>query len=75
VYASQRDDGRLTIMLVNLADTEKETTLHIAGQEPETAELWQLTEESLPEAASNATFSDGAVTLPPQSITLLILGN
>jgi hypothetical protein len=75
VYASHTDDGRLTIILVNLADAEQQATLKIAGEEPEAAEQWQLTQESLPETAADITFSDGAVTLPPQSVTLLILDN
>lgn len=74
VFASRREDGRLTILINNLADTEQSATLRIAGEAPETAEQWQLTQETNPEAATNTTFSDGTVTLPPQSVTLFVIG-
>jgi hypothetical protein len=75
VFASRREDGRLTILINNLADTEQSAILSIAGEAPETAEQWQLTQESIPEAATDIGFSDGMVTLPPQSITLLVIGD
>lgn len=74
VFASRREDGRLTILINNLADTEQTANLSIAGEVPESAEQWQLTQETIPEAAANVTFSDGTVMLPPQSITLLVIG-
>jgi hypothetical protein len=75
VFASQREDGRLTILISNLADTEQQATLQIAGESPGTAEQWQLTQDTKPEAATEFTFpADNTVTLPPQSITLFVLG-
>ena len=75
VFASQREDGRLTILINNLADTEQQATLQIAGESPGTAEQWQLTQDTKPETAVQFTFpADSSVTLPPQSITLFVLG-
>jgi len=62
VYAAWREDGRLTILTVNLADTEKEVALHIAGAAPGQMEHWQLTQDSLPEATNIAPSADGGKT-------------
>jgi hypothetical protein len=73
VYAANRDDGALTVMLVNLADTEKQATLQFPPDLPSQAELWQLTAEHLPEAAMDFTLpADGVFLLPPQSVSLLL---
>lgn len=73
VYAAKRDDGRLTIIAVNLADTDQDATLQIAGAAPTQAELWQLTPGTVPEATDFAFAVNGAVTLPGQSVSLFIL--
>src|SRR5690606_8478041 len=49
IYAAQRDDGALTLIVVNLADTEQQATLQVGSNTPTQAELWQLTAETRPE--------------------------
>ncbi len=73
VYAARRDDGRLTIIAINLADTDQAATLQIAGAAPTQAELWQLTPGTVPEPADFSFAANGAVTLPGQSVSLFIL--
>ena len=74
IYAARRDNGALTLMIVNLADTEKQATLQVQGTTPAQAELWRLDPQQLPEAASVFTFpSDGTLSLPAHSVSLLII--
>jgi hypothetical protein len=73
IYAAQRDGGALTLIVVNLADTEQQATLQIGGASPTQAELWQLTAENRPESGINVSLAaDGQLTLPAQSISLYI---
>lgn len=74
VYAALRDDGALTVMAINLGDTEQTVTIDLAGVSPVEAEVWLL------DAAHNAENlgvqpwpADGMVTLPAQSVTLYVL--
>ncbi len=74
IYAAKRDDGALTLMVVNLADVEKQVTLQLVGERPSQATLWQLTPDQLPETAVPFTFAaDGQLTLPQQSISLFVI--
>ena len=74
VFAAARPDGTLTIIINNLADTEKQATLQVHGAVPAQAELWRLDQTQSPESASLFTFpTDGLLTLPAQSISLFII--
>ena len=74
VFAAARPDGTLTIIINNLADTEKQATLQVQGAVPAQAELWRLDQTQSPESASLFTFpTDGLLTLPAQSISLFII--
>ena len=73
VYAARRDDGALTIMAVNAADAEKRVRLQIAGESAPSYQLWRLDQEQIPEEAMTiATSNDESLSLPPQSISLLV---
>jgi beta-xylosidase len=73
VYAARRDDGALTIMAVNAADAEKQVRLQIAGETSPSYQLWRLDQEQIPqEAMTIATNNDEPLSLPPQSISLLV---
>jgi hypothetical protein len=75
LYAAQRDDGALTLLIVNLADNEQEATLQVMGGLPAQAELWRLDQQQKPEAATLVTIQDNEMlSLPAQSISLYVLG-
>lgn len=72
VYAAQRADGALTVLIVNLTDAPQTRVLDVRGFTYRTAEAWVLDAERSAESA-DAPLSDSRVTLTPQSVTLLIL--
>ncbi|MCB0202497.1 MAG: hypothetical protein KDI03_20695, partial [Anaerolineae bacterium] len=74
VYAAQRDDGALTVMVVNLGDEEQTVTLDIAGTTPAEAEVWLLDKDHNAESLGVQPWpADGLVTLPEQSVTLYMI--
>ncbi len=75
LYAAKEPDGTLTLMVINLSDTEQRAPLQLQGMAPKTAEVWLF------DATHNATDlgpqsipSDGVLSLPQQSINLYVLG-
>lgn len=74
VYAAKRADGVLTVLVVNLADEAQTVALQVEGMGLGTAVIQQLTPEQNPEAAPFTFPADGAITLPPQSVTLFEIG-
>lgn len=74
VYAALRDDGALTVMAINLGETEQTVTLDVAGQTPAEAEVWLLDKDHNAENLGVQPWpADGAVTLPAQSVTLSVI--
>jgi hypothetical protein len=74
VYAALRADGALTVMAINLSDTEQTVTLQVAGQTPTEAEVWLLDAEHNAENLGVQPWpADGMVTLPGQSVTLFVI--
>jgi hypothetical protein len=60
-------------MAVNAADAEKRVRLQIAGESAPSYQLWRLDQEQIPEEAMTiATSNDESLSLPPQSISLLV---
>jgi hypothetical protein len=75
VYAAQRADGALTVMLINLASEAKETTLQIAnaptGGE---AEIWRFDKDHTAENIGTLVLDERTeITVPAQSMTLYVL--
>jgi hypothetical protein len=72
IYAAQRDDGAITIMLINLGDDEAIKPLLIGDQTPFEAQVWLLDTSHNAEDLGLQALSAGGVVLPPQSMTLLV---
>lgn len=73
VYAALRDDGALTVMVVNLGPDEKIKTLDIRGFDAGgPAEVWRFDAEHQAEQIDPADVGS-EVTLPGQSVTLYVI--
>lgn len=76
VYAARRDDGALTIMLINLSNEAISKPLVVQGQSPAQAEVWRLDTITSAERLDDLAFTSGAAfSLPAQSVTLLVIHN
>lgn len=75
VYAAKRDDGAVTIMVINLGPDEITKTLRLTGFSPAgAAEVWRFDSEHNAEQIDSQPISDGeTITVPGQSITLYIV--
>ncbi len=73
VYAAQRDDGALTVMIVNLSAEAQTAPLTLHGFTPAaTAEVWRLDADHNAEMIDPVAI-DGAITVPGDSLTLLVI--
>ena len=72
VYAAKREDGALTVMVINLSLEEQTKALQIGDQTQIQAETWLF---DLDHKAENTGIMElsGQVTVPAQSITLYIV--
>ncbi len=75
IYAARRDDGTLTLMVINLGPDEQTKTLALNGFEPSgDAEVWRFDADQNAEQIASLPLSDGAtITVPGQSMTLFAL--
>jgi alpha-L-arabinofuranosidase len=79
-YAALRDDGALTLLVVNLGPEAAELPLSLAGHPGGTAEVFRLTEERAADGtaggvAETVEIADGtSLSLPPQSVSLYVVG-
>lgn len=74
IYAALRDDGALTLMVVNLADEAQTTTVAINNFEVTVpAEVWRLDAENMAVQLSDLDLSDGEISVPGQSVTLYVV--
>jgi hypothetical protein len=74
IFAAKREDGTLTLMVINLSDTEQRVPLQIKGAELTEADVWLLDPTHNAENLGVQAFStDGMVLLPPQSATLYVI--
>lgn len=72
IYAARRDDGALTVIVVNLAFEEQVKAIRIADQTSVMAEAWLFDPTHQVENMGTVDLS-GELQLPAQSILLLIL--
>lgn len=74
IYAAEREDGALTLMLINRSDTAVATPLHIDNFTPNNTTLWLFDQEHNAEEMGAIEWENGQeITLPAQSISLLVL--
>lgn len=75
ITAALRDDGTLTLMIVNRAPDEKTLPLTIAGAETlGEAEIWRFDADHNAEPIGATTLTPaGEITLPAQSISLILI--
>lgn len=74
IFAARRADGALTLMVINLSDSEQTVPLQIAGMNPAAAEVWLLDVEHNAENLGSQPFpADGTVSLPAESATLFVI--
>ncbi|MBN1260653.1 MAG: hypothetical protein JXB35_08235 [Anaerolineae bacterium] len=75
IYAARREDGAITLMVVNLSADAKTKPLEIEGRYLSApVEVWRLDAEYQADRLDDVRLeSGGAVTLPGQSATLFVL--
>ncbi len=72
VYAAKREDGTVTVMVVNLSAEAQEKALVIADQPSVKAEAWLFDPEHKVENMGEVELGEGVI-FPPQSVTLFVL--
>lgn len=74
IFAAMREDGALTLMVINLSDVEQSVPLQVKSKKLTEAEVWLLDATHNAENLGMQSFStDGTVTLPAQSATLYVI--
>ncbi|HTX90018.1 MAG TPA: hypothetical protein VMC09_02280 [Anaerolineales bacterium] len=75
VYAARSTDGTLTIMVINLADSDQKVPLQVKGVTLSSADVWRfdLTHNAT-DLGTQKFSADGILDLPAQSISLYLLG-
>jgi hypothetical protein len=75
VYAAKRTDGTLTLMMINLTDSEQRIPLQIQGMSPQQAEVWRFdATHNGEDLGQQAMPADGGVVLSAQSISVYAIG-
>jgi hypothetical protein len=74
VYAARRDDGALTVIVINLASAPVDTALRLANAQPGPAETWLFdAEHPVVQMDDTALDAETALSLPPESMTLWVV--
>lgn len=74
IFASKRSDGALTLMVINLSDTQQRVPLKMQGATPGSADVWLLdATHNAKDLGSQAFPMDSTLTLPAQSATLYVI--
>jgi hypothetical protein len=75
IYAAKRDDGALTLMVINRSDQAQTLPVQLHGFTPSgAAEVYRFDERHNAEKIESQPIEDGSkITLPPYSMTLYIL--
>jgi hypothetical protein len=74
IYAAKRDDGTLTVMIVNLNSNSQSVPLQFKGKAPSSAQLFLLDAEHNAADMGNVTIpKDGILSLPGESVSLYVI--
>lgn len=74
VYAAKREDGTLTLMIVNLNDDAQTIPLQFKGKMPKSAQLFLLDPEHSAQDMGNIDLpADGKLSLPGESVSLFVI--
>ena len=74
IFAAKREDGALTLMVINLSDTEQVIPLEVKGKQLTEAEVWRLdATHSAENLGMQPILVDGSMLLPAQSATLYVI--
>jgi len=72
IYAARREDGALTVIVVNLSLEEKVKAIDIEGQAEVQAEAWLFDPDHKAENIGTLEISN-SITIPPESVILYII--
>lgn len=72
IHAARRNDGALTVMIINLAPEEKTKAIQIDGQTEVQTEMWLFDASHKEEGIGNVHLTD-PIAFPSRSMTLLIV--
>jgi hypothetical protein len=72
IYAAKREDGALTVMVINLSLQEQTKAIRIGDQTSVQAEAWLFDPNHKAESMGNMELSN-EITLPPQSVNLFVI--
>ena len=72
IFAAKREDGALTLIVINLSDVEQRLPLEVKGMELTEAEVWLLDATHAAENLGMQAFSSEFL-LPPQSATSYVI--
>jgi hypothetical protein len=72
IYAARRDDGALTLMVINRSDKEQTLPVQLHGFTPSgAAEVYRLDKSHNAEKIESQQLAEGtSITAPPYSMTL-----
>jgi hypothetical protein len=75
VYAAKREDGTLTIMVINLTDNEQRVPLQLIGVRLKKVETWLFDRTHNAQALGDQALpAEGILDLPAESISLYVIG-
>ncbi|MGQ9850307.1 MAG: hypothetical protein ACUVSU_09685 [Aggregatilineaceae bacterium] len=74
IYAALRDDGMLTVLVVNLGEEPQTHSLHVAGAAiAGVAEVWRLDAVHNAERLDDVDLRESPIVVPGQSVTLYLI--
>jgi hypothetical protein len=73
IYAAERDDGAMTLMVINLTDMDQDAPIEVKGLKLSNVDIWRFDADHSAENLGQEEISNNTLKLPPQSISLFII--